>query len=148
VNPVESDAWVEWPVAGVSMGRRWHAVRTVLVRPAGVETVRWGDVIVAGARDRCVAHRAVRRYTKADGATGWITKGDGSWFPDRWVIDATSLVGIVDGVRREDGSVTVLRRCRALLPSVTGWLLSWIWRPVAAGQGTAAARNVSSADRS
>ncbi len=137
MNSSEHEDWVEWPAVGASMGRRWRTVGTLLVRPAGMDAIRWGDVVVAGIGDRRVAHRAVRRIVMKNGEPGWITKGDGSVFPDRWVIDGTSIQGIVEAVRHRDGAVIILRRRYGLLPVVTGWMLSWLWRPVEANQASA-----------
>lgn len=144
----DQNAWVERPAEGVSMGRRWRDVRRLLVRPARVEAIRWGEVVVAGSGGRLVAHRAVRRTVAPDGRMVWITKGDGSWFPDRWAIDAASVEGVVEAVRREDGTVITVRRSDGWWPTVTGWVLSWIWRPVEPAQAKTLSRNVSSDDGS
>jgi hypothetical protein len=121
--------FTEFPAEGVSMGRSWCRARSLLVETVLAEHVAWADVIVYRGGTGWVAHRVVRCLSGED-SLAWVTKGDGTWTPDRLPVSADQLVGVVRGVRWTDRYDEVRPEWFGRAHALVGWIGSFVWPPL------------------
>ena len=113
------------PAGGASMGGEFLRARGLVVRALGGMTPRWGDVLVYRRDDRWVAHRIIWRLPQ-----GWITKGDANWAPDRPIVAFADGVGLVTGLKMEEGILPLRhgrRRAADLWRALTGLGAALLW---------------------
>lgn len=129
VETSNGSAFTEFPAEGVSMGRSWDRARSLLVETVPADRVAWADVIVYRVGSGWVAHRVVRCWSAGDRLV-WITKGDGTWTPDRLPVSANQLVGVVRGVRWSDRYDEVGPGWAGYAHALVGWFGSFVWPPL------------------